>query len=141
MTALMSTAVATRRLSMIIFAVFAVVAILIAAVGLYGVVSQSVTERTREIGVRVALGAERKRILRLFIGQGLVISLVGTIVGIAGAVGLSRWLRELVFGVEATDPLTLSAVGILLLFVAMLACYVPARRATKIDPLLALRVE
>jgi putative ABC transport system permease protein len=141
MTALMSTAVATRRLSMIIFAVFAAVAILIAAVGLFGVVSHSVTERTREIGVRVALGAERRRILRLFIGQGLAISLVGTVVGIAGAVGLSRWLRELVFGVDAADPLTLSAVGVLLLVVAVLACYIPARRATKIDPILALRVE
>jgi putative ABC transport system permease protein len=141
MTALMSTAVATRRLSTMIFGVFAAVAILIAAVGLYGVVSQSVTERTHEIGVRVALGAERRRILRLFIGQGLTIAVVGTFAGIAGAIGLSRWLRELVFGVEATDPLTLSAVGILLLFVAMLACYVPARRATKVDPLAALRVD
>jgi len=141
MTSMMSTAIATRRLSAMILAVFGVVAILIAAVGLYGVVSHSVTERTREIGVRMALGAERRTILRLFIGQGLMTALIGTVAGFAGALVLSSWLRQLVFGVEPTDPLTLATVGALLLIVAAIACYIPALRATRVDPLVALRAE
>jgi putative ABC transport system permease protein len=141
MTTLMSGAVATRRLSTLILAVFGVVAILIAAVGLYGVVSHSVTERTREIGVRIALGAERRGILLLFIGQGLTIAVIGAAVGLAGALGLASWLRQLVFGVEPTDPATLATVGTILLAVAAIACYVPARRATRVDPLVALKAE
>ena len=139
MTALMSTAVATRRLSAMILAVFAIIAILIAAVGLYGVVSHSVTERTREIGLRMALGAERRMILRLFVGQGLMTAAAGVVVGVAGALSLSSWLRQIVFGVKPTDPATLALVATILLVVAAIACYVPARRATRIDPLVALR--
>jgi putative ABC transport system permease protein len=141
MTSLMSAAVATRRVSTMVFTMFAVVAILIAAVGLYGVVSHSVTERTREIGVRMALGAERRGILFLFIGQGLAITVAGTVAGMAGAIAVARWLRQLVFGVEPTNPATLAAVGATLLVVAAVACYVPARRATRVDPLVALRAE
>jgi putative ABC transport system permease protein len=141
MTALMKSAVAMRRLSTMILAAFGAVAILIAAVGLYGVVSHNVTERTREIGVRMALGAGSSRILYLFIRQGLTVAVIGTLVGLAGALGLSRWLRTLLFGVEPTDPTTLAAAGILLLIVAAVACYVPARRATQVDPLVALKAE
>ena len=141
MTSLMSTAVATRRLSAMILATFGIVAILIAAVGLYGVVSHSVTERTREIGLRMALGAERRMILRHFVGQGLMTAVTGMVVGIAGALGLSRWLRQILFGVEPTDPATLAVVATILLIVASVACYVPARRATRVDPLAALRAE
>src|SRR6187200_1624363 len=135
MTQLMTRAVAGRQLSTMIFAVFAAVAMLIAAVGLYGVVSQSVTERTREIGVRMALGAGRRRVLGLFVRQGLVTALVGIAAGTAGAVLLSKWVEQLVFNVAPRDPSTLGAVACLLLAVAALACYVPARRATRVDPL------
>jgi putative ABC transport system permease protein len=141
MTSLMSSAVGIRRLSTVILMVFAGVAMLIAAVGLYGIVSHNVTERTREIGVRVALGAERRGILFLFIGQGLGITVAGAVAGIVGALGLARWLRQLVFGVEPTDPATLAGVAAILLAVAAIACYVPARRATKVDPIVALRAE
>jgi putative ABC transport system permease protein len=141
MTSLMSTAVATRRLSAMILATFGIVAILIAAVGLYGVVSHSVTERTREIGLRMALGAEGRTILRLFVGQGLMTAAAGMVVGVAGALGLSSWLRQILFGVEPTDPATLAVVAAILLIVASVACYVPARRATRVDPLVALKAE
>jgi putative ABC transport system permease protein len=141
MTELMTTALATRRLSTMIFAVFAGVAVLIAAIGLYGVVSHSVTERTHEIGVRMALGAERRRVLRLFIGHGLTTASVGVVIGGGIAVWLSRRIESLLFGVNPTDPATLAAVSLLLIVVASLACYIPARRATRVDPLIALRSE
>jgi len=141
MTQLMTRAVAGRQLSTMIFAVFAAVAMLIAAVGLYGVVSQSVTERTREIGVRMALGAGRRRVLGMFLRQGLVTALVGIAAGTAGAVLLSKWVEQLVFNVAPRDPSTLGAVACLLLAVAALACYVPARRATRVDPLVALKAD
>jgi putative ABC transport system permease protein len=140
MTSLMRAAVATRTLSALIFSLFAVLALVIAAVGLYGVVSYSVTERTREIGIRMALGAERHRILLLFTGQGLVVAVLGLAVGLAGAVSVSRWLRQLVFGIAPTDPITLASTAVVLLIVAALACFVPARRAATIDPLIALRL-
>ena len=141
MTRLMTRAIATRRLSTMIFAVFAGVAMLIAAVGLYGVVSQSVTERTREIGLRMALGAERRRVLGMFVRQGLLTALVGVAAGTVGAVLLSKWVEQLVFNVAPRDPATLGAVAGLLLGVAALACYVPARRAARVDPLIALKAE
>jgi putative ABC transport system permease protein len=138
---LMVTAIARQRLSTLILAVFAGVAILVAAVGLYGVMSHSVTERTREIGVRMALGARGGQVLRLFIMHGLTTALIGTVLGVAGALWLSRALETLLFGVEPTDPITLVAVVVVLLGVATLACYVPARRASRTDPLVALRTE
>jgi putative ABC transport system permease protein len=121
--------------------VFAVVAIVLAAVGLYGVVAHSVTERTREIGVRMALGAEQSSVLRLFVVHGLATAAVGTIAGLAGAAALSRWLEDLLFGVQPTDPATFAAVAGLLLLVSVAACYLPARRAARVDPLVALRSE
>jgi putative ABC transport system permease protein len=141
LTQLMTTALATRRLSTMIFAVFAAVAVLIAAIGLYGVVAHSVTERTREIGVRMALGAERRRVLRLFIGQGLITAIAGVIAGSGVAIWLSRRIESLLFGVTPTDPATLGAVSMLLIVVACVACYIPARRATQVDPLIALKSE
>ena len=141
MTALMSGAISRQRLSMVVLAVFAAVAMLVAAVGLYGVVAHSVTERTREIGVRMALGAEGRQVLRLFVRQGLLTAAAGTAIGLVGAAGLTRVLESLLFGVKPTDPLTLGAVAALLLAVALVACYVPARRASRIDPLIALRAD
>jgi putative ABC transport system permease protein len=114
MTELMSAAIARQRLSTIVLAVFAGVAILLSAIGLYGIVSHNVTERTREIGVRMALGAERRQVLRQFVGQGLVLAAAGTAIGIAGAVAASRLLENLLFNVEPTDPVTLAAVAWLL---------------------------
>ncbi|MCA1562924.1 MAG: FtsX-like permease family protein [Acidobacteria bacterium] len=137
----MRDAVARQRVSTVILALFSAVAILLAAVGLYGVVSHSVTERTREIGVRMALGAERGQVLRLFVRNGLATAAAGTVIGLAGALALSRSLESLLFEVKPSDPLTFVAVAVLLLAVAMVACYLPARRAAGIDPLLALRTE
>jgi putative ABC transport system permease protein len=141
MTRLMQSAVSRQRLSAMILAVFALVAIVLAAVGLYGVVAHSVTERTREIGVRMALGAERGQVLRLFIVHGVVTAAAGAIVGVGGATVLSRWLDTLLFGVEPVDPATFVSVVLLLLVVAAIACYIPARRAARVDPLSALRGE
>jgi putative ABC transport system permease protein len=141
MTALMSDAIARQRLSLIVLAVFAVVAVLVAAVGLYGVVAHSVTERTREIGVRMALGAEGRQVLGLFVRQGLVTAAAGTVIGLGGAAAVTRVLEKLLFGVKPSDPATLGSVAALILVVAAIACYIPARRAARIDPLLALRAE
>jgi putative ABC transport system permease protein len=141
MTALMSDAISRQRLSLVVLAVFAIVAVIVAAVGLYGVIAHSVTERTREIGVRMALGAEGRQVLGLFVRQGLVTAAAGTAVGLGGAALLTRVLEKLLFGVKPSDPATLGAVAILLLVVAGVACYIPARRAARIDPLAALRTE
>ena len=141
MDTLMRTSVARQMLSTVIFAVFAAVAVLLAAVGLYGVVSHSVTEHTREIGVRLALGSGRGAVVRLFVLHGLEAAALGTAAGIAGAWYLSRWLATMLFEVEPTDPATYAGVAILLLVVAAGASYVPARRASRVDPLRALRAE
>jgi putative ABC transport system permease protein len=139
MSQLMREAVARQRLSAMILGVFAFVAIVLAAVGLYGVVAHNVTERTREIGLRMALGADRSRVLGLFVSHGVGTAALGTLIGLAGAYALSRWLEGLLFGVEPGDPATMIAVAALLLLVAAFACYVPARRASRLDPLTALR--
>jgi putative ABC transport system permease protein len=140
-TQLMSAAVARQRLSTVILAVFAGVAILLAAVGLYGIVAHGVTERTREIGVRMALGAERASVLRLFVLGGVKLAAIGTAVGLAGAYLLTKWIETLLFQVPPNDPATFAIVAFLLLVVAAFACYIPARRAARIDPLAALRVD
>ncbi len=141
MTALMRSAIARQRLSTMILAVFAAIATLLAAVGLYGVSAHSVTERTREIGVRLALGSGRGAVLRLFVVQGVTMAALGAVAGLAGAYYLSRWLSTLLFEVQPTDPATYLAVAILLLVVAAGACYFPARRASRVDPLIALRAD
>ncbi len=132
---------ARQRMSMTIFVVFAFVALVLASVGLYGVVSHGVTERTREIGVRMALGAEQRHVLGLVVRQGLTTTAIGAAVGIAGAVAASRLIEGLLFGVTPTDPVTFAAVAATLAIVAVTACYVPAWRATRVDPTTALRSE
>ena len=138
---MLGTSIARQRMSMMVFVVFAVVALTLASVGLYGVVAHGVTERTHEIGVRIALGAEQRHVLGLVVRQGLSMALVGTAIGVAGSIALSRWIQGLLFGVTATDPMTFVAVVATLLAVALIACYVPAWRATRVDPTTALRAE
>ena len=131
----------SRRVNMLLVGVFAALGLILASVGIYGVVSYSVSQRTHEMGVRMALGAERGDVLKIVVGQGLRSVLVGTGVGVAASLGLTRFLQTMLFGVKPTDPLTIITVSLVLLVVAWLACYIPARRATKVDPIVALRYE
>jgi putative ABC transport system permease protein len=137
----MREAAGRRRVAAIVLSVFAGAAVLLAAIGLYGVIAQSVSERHREIGVRMALGASPEQILRLFLRHGLVVVAVGIGAGLAGALAAAKSLATLVFGVTVSDPLTLGAVAALLTAVTLLACYIPARSATRLDPVTALRSE
>src|SRR3954465_4174174 len=128
----------TRRVSMQLFAVFAVAALLLAAIGIYGVMAYSVTQRTHEIGIRMALGAQAGDVLWLIVAQGMALAVIGVGLGLGGAFALTRGMARLLFHVEAHDPLTFVGVGSLIIFVALLACYVPARRAAKVNPVIAL---
>jgi putative ABC transport system permease protein len=132
---------ATRGLVLMLFTIFAGLALLLAAIGIYGVLASSVTQRTRELGIRIALGATHRGVLQLLIGHGLRLVGLGIAIGVAGALALNRLLAGLLFSVSATDPLTFTVIALLLTGVALLACYLPARRATKVDPLVALRYE
>ena len=136
-----SSAFDARRFTLTLFGVFGGVALLIAIIGLYGMLSFSVTERTREMGIRMALGAQRGRVLRFVISQGLRLAAFGIVIGLLGAWGTTRVMSALLFAITPTDALTLGAVAVTLALVALLACYVPARRATRVDPLVALREE
>jgi putative ABC transport system permease protein len=130
-----------RRYPAFLTGIFAVVALILASIGIYGVISYSVTQQTREIGIRVALGAQSADVLKLVIGQGLKMALLGVTLGLLAAVALTRWMESLLFGVSPTDIPIFAAISLLLTGVALLACYIPARRAMKVDPMIALRYE
>jgi putative ABC transport system permease protein len=134
-------AVSRERFQMLLLALFAALALVLACVGLYGVISYAVAQRTHEIGVRMALGAQSRDVLSLVIRQGMVLTIAGLLVGIAVGLAATRVMSDMLFGVTATDAVTFVSAGVLLVIVAFLACYVPARRATKVDPLVALRYE
>jgi putative ABC transport system permease protein len=131
----------TRRFNATLFSVFAALALALAATGVYGVLSYSVSQRTHEVGIRMALGAGRRDVLRLFMGQGMRLVLLGLVIGAGGALALTRLMSSLLFGVSTTDVVTFVVVGLMLTLVGVLACYLPARRATRVDPLVALRYE
>ncbi len=133
--------VATQRLAMILLSVFSGLALVLSSIGIYGVISYLTGQRTQEIGVRIALGASGKDVLRMILGEGMRITLVGVVVGMVAALGLTRLITTLIYGVGVMDPITFGAVAILLTGVALLACYIPARRAMRVDPIVALQYE
>ena len=126
---------------MILLGAFAGLALLLSSIGIYGVISYLVGQQTREIGIRMALGAQRKDVLRLILGNGARMALLGIAIGIVAALGLTRLMAKMLYGVSATDPLTFVVVALVLVLVALAACYIPARRAMRVDPLVALRYE
>lgn len=132
---------ADRKFSMILLGVFAILALILSSIGIYGVISYLVGQRTHEIGIRMALGAQQSDVLKLVLGQGMRMALIGVGVGLAAAIGLTRLMSKMLFSVSATDPITLIGVSVLLTIVALLACYIPARRAMRTDPIVALRYE
>jgi len=137
----LAAAVAARRFNMELIGVFAATALLLAAAGLYAAIAYLVSQRTREIGIRLALGAAPRHILRLMMGQGMRLTLIGIAIGIVGAIAVTRLMRSLLFAVAPNDVMIFGISSVILIVVALLACFIPARRATKVDPLIALRYE
>ena len=138
---IVSEAIARQRFSMLLLGIFAALALVLAAVGIYGVMSYSVAQRTHEIGIRMALGARRADVLKMTVNQGLKLVSIGMMLGLAAAFLLTRVLASLLFGISATDPVTFLGISLVLLVVAILASYLPALRATKVDPIIALRAQ
>jgi ABC-type antimicrobial peptide transport system permease subunit len=132
---------ARTSFTLVMLSISGAMALLLGAVGLYGIIAYSVSQRTREIGVRVALGAQRRDVMSLVLGEGVSLILIGLMIGLAGSLALTRFLSSLLVGVSATDPLTFSSVAVLLALIALAACYIPARRAVLVDPMVALRYE
>jgi len=141
MAEVISRSTSRQRFNMLLMSVFAGAALLLAVIGVYGLMAYSVQQRTQEIGIRMALGAQKHDVLKLVVGKGMALAIVGTAIGLVASIGLTRLMRSLLFEVTATDWLTFVIVSMVLLVVALLACYIPARRATKVDPLIALRYE
>lgn len=138
---LLTQSIAPRRFSLLLFGIFAFLALLLGTIGLSGVMSYLVTQRTRELVICLALGAQRGDLLKLIIGQGLRLTLIGMGLGLVGSYAPTRVMTNLLFGVSATDPVTFAGVTLLLTAVTLLACYIPARRVTRVDPVMALRYE
>ena len=141
MESIVTRAVAGAKFNTVVLGIFAVIAFVLAAVGIYGVIAWTVRQRTREIGVRMALGAQRSTVLALVLRRGLKLAGAGIVLGLIGAISSTQLLRSLLFGVGPTDPITFVAVPLLLVLVVLLACWLPARRAAKVDPMEALRNE
>ncbi len=136
-----SESTARQNFNMLLLTIFAGLALLLAAIGIYGLMSYTVEQRTQELGIRMALGASRADMLKLVVRQGMLLAGIGVLVGLAASFGLNRLLADLLFGVKANDPVTYAAVTLILISVALLASYIPARKATQIDPMIALRYE
>jgi putative ABC transport system permease protein len=141
MTDVIAGSLAAQRFSTIVLDAFAAAALLLASVGTYGVISYLVGQRTRELGIRLALGAQRSDVVRLVVSHGMKMALSGVALGLVAAFGLTRLLTEMLYGVSATDPATFAGLATMLTAVALLACLVPAMRATRVDPIVALRFE
>jgi putative ABC transport system permease protein len=141
METILADSIARQRFSMLLLAIFASVALVLAAVGIYGVMSYSVAQRTHEIGIRMALGAQTSAVLKLAVGYGFKLVIAGIAIGLIAAIALTRVMATLLFGVTATDPMTFTLISLLLVAVAAVASYIPARRATRVNPIIALRYE
>jgi predicted permease len=141
MEAIVADSMSARRFSMILLSIFAGLALLLSSIGIYGVISYLAGQRTREIGIRIALGAQRGDVLRMMLGEGMKMALLGVAIGVAAALGLTRLISQMLFGVSPTDPLTFLAVALVLTGAALAACYIPSRRAMRVDPIVALRYE
>jgi len=138
---IVSESITQPRFNLFLLGLFSAVAMLLSAAGIYGVTAYTVTQRTHELGIRLALGAQVRDVMRMILGQGMAVIGVGLVLGLASAFALMRLLRSLLFGVGENDPVTFVVITLVLLLVALVACYIPARRATKVDPLTALRYE
>jgi ABC-type antimicrobial peptide transport system permease subunit len=132
---------ASRRFAMILLAVFAALALVLASIGIYGVISCIAGQRTQEIGVRVALGAQKSDVLKMVLGHGTRLAMIGVVIGLSAAAGLTRLMSKILYGVSSVDPITFTCVAVVLTLVAVAACYMPARRAMRVDPVVALRCE